>query len=152
MLFCVVNAILSTTIAANFQSLMSSASSSAFRMRLVMNCSSFSMWCKSLCVQPVLVFCSSTVVRRVKTEPPMAVVEPDMPEHGCRKSSSMSSTFASNDFEDRSFSSSSFMRLLSMIVLRVIFLPGRPIRRIHGSHWRKTDLIHGGISWMSAVR
>lgn len=68
----------------------------------------------------------------------MAVWEPDIV---CRKSSSISRTFASRDLEERSFSSSSFMRLLSSIVFRVILRPGRPIRKIQGSHCRKTDLI-----------
>lgn len=62
----------------------------------------------------------------------MAVCDPDMPT--CRKSSSISSTFANKDFEDRSLSSNSFILLLNSIVFLVIFFPGRPIRNIHGSH------------------
>jgi len=75
---------------------------------------------------------------RTYADEPMAVWEPDIV---CRKSSSMSRTLASRDLEERSFSSSSFMRLLNSIVLRVILRPGRPIRKIQGSHCRKTDLI-----------
>lgn len=52
----------STTIAANFQSLINSASSSALRMRAVMNCNSFRIKCKSLWLQPIMLWCSSTVV------------------------------------------------------------------------------------------
>lgn len=55
----------STTIAANFQSLIRSASSSRFFMRPVMNWSSFRIKCKSLCEHP-LIECSSTVVGRLK--------------------------------------------------------------------------------------
>lgn len=54
----------STTIAANFQSLIKSASSSRFFMRPVMNCSSFRIKCRSLCEHP-LIECSSTVVGRL---------------------------------------------------------------------------------------
>lgn len=64
---------------------------------------------------------------------PIAVVEPVIPLT-CRKSSSISNTLANSDFDDRSFNSSSFIRLLSIIVFLVIFLPGRLIRKIHGSH------------------
>lgn len=71
----------------------------------------------------------------------IAVVEPVMPLLACLKSSSISNTFANKDFEDLSFSSSSFIRFDSRIVFRVIFLPGRPIRKIQGSHWRNTDFI-----------
>lgn len=71
---------------------------------------------------------------------PIAVVEPDKPVE-CLKSSSMSKTFANNDFDDRSFSSNSRIFVLSIIVLRVIFLPGRLIRNIQGSHIRNTDRI-----------
>ena len=56
-----------------------------------------------------------------------------------RKSSSMSKTLASKDLEDRSFRSNSFILFCIMIVFRVIFSPGRPIRSIHGIHCRKTD-------------
>lgn len=71
-------------------------------------------------------------------EEPMAVCDPDIV---WRKSSSISSTFASRDLEERSFNSSSFMRLLNNIDLRVILRPGLPMRSIQGSHCRKTDLI-----------
>lgn len=71
---------------------------------------------------------------------PICVVEPVRPLTW-RKSSSISNTLASSDFDDRSFSSSSFIRLVSIIVFLVIFLPGRDMRKIHGSHWRKTDFI-----------
>lgn len=57
---------LSTTIAANFQSLINSASSSALRMRAVINCNSLRIKCKSLWLQPITVWCSSTVVGRPK--------------------------------------------------------------------------------------
>lgn len=57
---------LSTTIAANFQSLMSSASSSAFFILAVMNCNSFNIKCKSLCVHPPIEWCSSTVFGLLK--------------------------------------------------------------------------------------
>lgn len=57
---------LSTTIAANFQSLIKSASSSALRMRAVINCNSLRIKCRSLWLQPIAVWCSSTVVGRPK--------------------------------------------------------------------------------------
>lgn len=57
----------STTIAANFQSLIKSCSSSRFFMRPVMNCSSFRIKCRSLCEHP-LIECSSTVVGRLNLE------------------------------------------------------------------------------------
>lgn len=70
----------------------------------------------------------------------MAVCDELIPT--CRKSSSISSTLANNDFDERSFNSNSFIRLVSNIVFRVIFFPGRPIRKIHGSHCRNTALIY----------
>lgn len=87
------------------------------------------------------IYCSCLIIMKniiAYAEEPMAVCEPEIV---CRKSSSMSSTLANSDLEERSFSSNSFMRLLKSIVLRVILRPGRPIRKIHGSHCRKTDLI-----------
>lgn len=58
-----------------------------------------------------------------------------------RKSSSISSTFARRDFEDLSLSSNSLILFDIIIVFLVIFFPGLDIRRIHGSHCRKTDFI-----------
>lgn len=60
------NTYLSTTIAANFQSLIISASSSAFLIRAVINCNSLSMWWRSLCWQPDIEWCSSSVEGREK--------------------------------------------------------------------------------------
>ena len=54
-----------------------------------------------------------------------------------RKSSSMSSTFASRDFEEFSFMSISFILFWIRIVFRVIFSPGRDILNSQGIHWRK---------------
>lgn len=54
----------STTIAANFQSLIKSCSSSRFFIRPVMNCNSFRIKCRSLCEQPPIEL-SSTVVGRL---------------------------------------------------------------------------------------
>lgn len=70
----------------------------------------------------------------------MAVVDP-LKLVECLKSSSISKTLANNDLDERSFNSNSFILLLNIIVLRVIFLPGRCIRKIHGSHIRNTDRI-----------
>jgi len=52
------------------------------------------------------------------------------------KSSSMSRTFANKLLELFSLSSSSFMRFVMRIVLRVMGLPGRFMRNSHGSHCR----------------
>lgn len=138
---------LSTTIAANFQSLMTSASSSAFFIRLVINCSSRRMFWSSRCV-PELGNApdSSMVVARMNPEPRFVVTVALGPPAAppvvtLRKSSSMSSTLARRLFDDLSFNSSSFILLFIRIVLRVIFLPGRLIPRIHGNHCRNTDLI-----------
>lgn len=133
----------STTIAANFQSLITSASSSAFFMRFVINCNSRRIFCRSRCVPELGIAASSIVVGcRMNPLPRLVVMDELLPPPVTfRKSSSMSSTFASKLFEERSFSSSSFMRLFIKIVLRVIFFPGRLIPRIHGSHCRNTDLI-----------
>lgn len=138
---------LSTTMAANFQSLMTSASSSAFFIRLVMNCSSRKMFCSSRCV-PELGNApdSSMVVARMNPEPRFVVTVALGPPAAppvvtLRKSSSMSNTFARRLFDDLSFNSNSFIRLFMRIVLRVIFFPGRLIPRIHGNHCRNTDLI-----------
>ena len=57
-----------------------------------------------------------------------------------RKSSSISRTLESNDLEEVSLMSSSFIFLAIMMVFLVIFSPGRPILRSQGSHWRKTTL------------
>lgn len=57
---------LSTTIAANFQSPINSASSSALRIRAVINCNSLRIRWRSLWLQPMAVWCSSTVVGRPK--------------------------------------------------------------------------------------
>ena len=61
---------------------------------------------------------------------------------------SLSLSLSLSHLEDRSLSSSSFMRLFMTMVLRVIFLPGRLIRNSHGSHsrntvrtWSRSDLI-----------
>ncbi len=54
------------------------------------------------------------------------------------KSSSMSRTLASSDFEDLSLRSNSFILFCIMIVFLVIFSPGRAMRRNQGIHWRKT--------------
>lgn len=136
----------STTIAANFQSLMTSASSSAFRIRAVMNCSSLRMSCSSRCTPLGGSAVSSMVVGcgcRRKPCPKLVVTDPVfVPPETFLKSSSMSSTFANKLFDERSFSSNSFIRLFIRMVLRVIFLPGRPILRNHGSHCKKTDLIY----------
>lgn len=138
---------LSTTMAANFQSLMTSASSSARFIRAVMNCSSLRMFCSSLCV-PLLgkPLASSIVVARIKFGPRFVVTvdalfPPNALPDTFLKSSSMSSTFASRLLDERSFSSSSFIRLFISIVLRVIFLPGRLMPSIQGSHCKNTDLI-----------
>ncbi len=48
----------------------------------------------------------------------------------------MSKTLANKLLEVFSLSSSSRMRLVIMMVLRVMGLPGRCIRNSHGSHWR----------------
>lgn len=133
----------STTMAANFQSLMTSASSSAFRIRAVMNCSSLRMSCRSRC-EPLLGIAASSMVVgcRRKPAPKLVVTDPVFaPPDTFLKSSSMSSTLASKLLDERSFSSSSFIRLFIRIVLRVIFFPGRPILRNHGNHCKKTDLI-----------
>lgn len=67
----------------------------------------------------------------------------------------MSSTLARSDLDERSFNSNSFIRLFNMIVFRVIFLPGRPIRRIQGNHCRNTVLIcnnlFGTLFYMSSI-
>lgn len=169
------NAYLSTTIAANFQSLISSASSSAFLIRFVINSNSFNIKCRSLWLQ--VGWCSSTVFGRPKLNwitttttkiikiseqkrifflfhsrqrdkekleekiylEPMAVCDELIPI--CRKSSSISSTLANNDFDERSFSSNSFIRLVNNIVFLVIFLPGRDILNNHGSHCINTAFI-----------
>lgn len=70
---------------------------------------------------------------------PKAVCDELIPT--CRMSSSISSTFANSDLDDRSFNSNSFIRLDNKIVLRVIFLPGRDIRNNHGNHCKNTDFI-----------
>lgn len=138
----------STTIAANFQSLITSASSSAFFIRLVMNCSSRNMFCRSRCVPELGMAASSMVVGwRMKPLPRLVVIDAFVPApETFLKSSSMSRTFASKLFDDRSFSSSSFILLFIIMVFRVIFFPGRLMPNIQGSHWRNTDLI-----WRSTI-
>ena len=132
----------STTIAANFQSLITSASSSAFFIRFVMNWSSRRMLWRSRWVPELGIAASSMVVGcLMKPLPRLVVIVALFPPETLRKSSSMSSTLASKLLEDRSFSSNSFMRLLISIVLRVIFLPGRLMPSIQGSHCRNTVLI-----------
>ena len=54
------------------------------------------------------------------------------------KSSSMSRTLARSDLEDLACRSSSFILFWIMMVFRVIFSPGRPIRSTHGIHCRNT--------------
>lgn len=136
----------STTIAANFQSLITSASSSDFFILLVMNCSSRRMFWRSRCVPELGIAVSSMVVGWRMKPPPRAVVIEALlpPADTLRKSSSMSRTFASRLFDERSFSSSSFIRLFIRMVLRVIFLPGLLIPSIQGSHWRNTVFIWEG--------
>lgn len=145
---------------------MISCSSSALLIRAVINCNSLSMWCRSLCWHPDNEWCSSIVDGRENLKikissrldgdfeslskkfapgstyavDPICVVDPVSPLT-CRKSSSISNTLANSDLDDRSFSSSSFIRLVSIIVFLVIFLPGLCILNIHGSHCRNTDFI-----------
>lgn len=127
----------STTMAANFQSLIMSASSSLFRMRPVINCSSRRMACSSRVAVPHPGASSRCAddLRKLALTVLGAIC-------ACaRKSSSMSSTLASRLLDERSFSSNSFILLLIIIVLRVIFFPGRDIPRIQGSHCRNTLFI-----------
>ena len=82
------------------------------------------------------------------------------------KSSSMSRTFASRDFDFSSFLSSSFIFFCTWIVFLVIFSPGRDILSSQGIHCRKTSCTckkpylryekqisdidtQSGISWVS---
>lgn len=65
----------------------------------------------------------------------------------CRKSSSISSTLASSDFDDRSFNSNSFIRFDIEMDFIVILRPGRDIRNIHGSHCRNTARICSPQNW-----
>ena len=145
---------LSTTIAANFQSLMSSASSSAFLILPVMNWSSLSMACISLWATEHDALPESSKITAAPRPPLLR--NPEEAEVllvpvQCRKSSSMSNTLARRLFEDRSLSSISFMRLVMRIVFRVIFLPGRLIPSIHGNHCKNTLLICKG-NYKSVLR
>lgn len=129
----------STTIAANFQSLITSASSSAFFMRLVMNCNSRKMFCRSRCPADPGIAVSSIVVGCLMKPGPrlvvmVALLPPLVAPETLLKSSSISRTLASKLLEERSFSSNSFILLFMRIVFRVIFLPGLLIPNIHGSH------------------
>jgi hypothetical protein len=124
----------STTIAANFQSLMRSAFSSACRIRPEMNCSSRKMSCSSRCDDEQVPTCD-TASSSVDADMPCRKAPPPPI---CRKSSSMSSTLASKLLDERSLSSSSFFCLCILIVRSVIFFPGRLIRRNHGNQCRST--------------
>ena len=61
-------------------------------------------------------------------------------------SSSMSST-ASRELPFLSSFSSAFSLLSSWIPFLVSGLPGRDIRSIQGSHWRKMMVIQGGLEY-----
>lgn len=145
----------STTIPANFQSDMISWFSSSSRIRRVINRSSRRMLCSSLCVlrhgwkRGV-----SSPADPPPLPPPPLTVCTGAELFGCwpRKSSSMSSTFASRLREERSLSSSSFIFEDMKRCLRVIFFPGRLMRRINGSQVKKSVLTCGkkkqGRRWL----
>lgn len=125
---------LSTTMAANFQSLPTSCSSSFFLILLVMNCSSRRIVCSSLWAVEHPDVSSICELRRKLALTVLAAT-------WVRKSSSMSNTFANKLLDERSFNSNSFILLLINIVFLVIFLPGLDIPNIQGNHWRNTLLI-----------
>lgn len=154
---------LSITMAANFQSLIMSASSSFLRILLVINCISFSMSWRSLCAiehvpesssdkataPPVLLLCWwAWCILEVVDVPRMyalfnvAEVWPPGPRVQCLKSSSMSSTLANRLFEERSCNSICFILLLIRIVFNVILRFGLLIRKIHGSHCRNIARVY----------
>lgn len=78
---------------------------------------------------------------------PIAVCEELRP--WCRKSSSISKTFANSDFDERSFNSNSFIRFDIKIDFLVILRPGRDIRNIQGNHCRNTARICFVDEWMN---
>lgn len=129
----------STTIPANFQSDIISWFSSSSRIRRVINRSSRRMLCSSLCVLRHGWQRGVSSPADPPPLPPPLTVCTGAELFGCwpRKSSSISRTLASKLREDRSFNSSSFIFELMKRCLRVIFFPGRLMRRINGSHVKK---------------
>lgn len=132
---------LSTTMAANFQSFVTSAASSSFRSLSVITRSSFSISVSSLwgprqeCNTPPP---SSCPLRNVWLEDCSDCSVP------WRKSSSMSRTFANRLLEERSFSSSSLSCKdfrLSDVSLPPLPPPGRLILSKHGNQCRNSDFI-----------
>jgi hypothetical protein len=89
---------------------------------------------------------------------PFTLMNPDVPytaptDMGL-KSSSMSKTLASSDFELGFVYFILFPLILDdiMIVLRVMGLRGRCMRNIQGSHCKNSLRTHVGMSCVSAVR
>lgn len=159
----------STTMAANFQSFVISSASSVLRSLSVMWCSSLRIKVSSRCGprQPAPAAAAAAWWSSVPPPAPPSSACRRYPAPGtpddmgcpgsvpwCRKSSSISNTFANRLLEERSLSSKLWGDFLE---------PGEPpagvssgkgldILRMQGNHCRNRQRTHGDISCVSALR